>query len=202
MQFFNQVVPAGVPTRKVGIMGKCCQWWLRKRGWAIAGKMANEPKMVLIVAPHTSNWDFVLGVMFMLALGIKLSFFAKHTLFKGPMGSIMRSLGGIPVERSRAHGVVENIAAQIDHNEQLIVALAPEGTRKAVYPWKSGFLYIAQNARIPVQCVGLDYQKKCLMFGPVLTVSNDVMASMESVYLFYRAVTAKYPQQTITEPNA
>ncbi|MDC8831207.1 1-acyl-sn-glycerol-3-phosphate acyltransferase [Alteromonas gilva] len=202
MQSFQQQVPAAVPKRQVGVVGRCCQWWLNKRGWSLAGNMANEPRMVLIVAPHTSNWDFVLGVMYMLALGIRLSFFAKHTLFKGPLEGIMRRLGGLPVERSRAHGVVENMAARIGQSEQLIVALAPEGTRKAVYPWKSGFLYIAQNARIPVQCVGLDYQQKCLKFGPVLSVSNDLTASMESVYGFYRTVSAKYPQQTITEPNA
>ncbi|HCL11436.1 MAG TPA: acyltransferase [Alteromonas sp.] len=182
--------------------GKCCRWWLDKRGWTVRGSLANHPKMVLAVGPHTSNWDFIIGVMCKLALGLDVAFLGKHTLFEGPLGGLMRRLGGIAVDRSKAHGVVGEVAGRISRSEQLLLALAPEGTRKAVYPWKSGFLYIAQTARIPIQCVGLDYQKKTLVFGPVLTVSKDVKVSMESVYSFYRTVTAKYPQQTITEPNA
>ncbi|WP_296048830.1 1-acyl-sn-glycerol-3-phosphate acyltransferase [uncultured Alteromonas sp.] len=202
MQSFKAPLPESVPQYPVGLWGKCCRWWLEKRGWTVRGSIANHPKMVLAVGPHTSNWDFIIGVMFKLALGLEVAFLGKNTLFEGPLGGLMRRLGGIPVERSKAHGVVGDVAARIGRAERLLLALAPEGTRKAVYPWKSGFLYIAQTARIPIQCVGLDYQQKTLVFGPVLTVSKDVTVSMESVYTFYRTITAKYPQQTITEPNA
>ena len=202
MQSFKAPLPESVPQYPVGMWGKCCRWWLDKRGWTVQGSLANHPKMVLAVGPHTSNWDFIIGVMFKLALGLDVAFLGKHTLFEGPLGGLMRRLGGSAVDRSKAHGVVGEVAGRISRSEQLLLALAPEGTRKAVYPWKSGFLYIAQTARIPIQCVGLDYQQKTLVFGPVLTVSKDVKVSMESVYSFYRTVTAKYPQQTITEPNA
>jgi 1-acyl-sn-glycerol-3-phosphate acyltransferase len=202
MQSFKAPLPESVPQYPVGLWGKCCRWWLEKRGWTVRGSIANHLKMVLAVGPHTSNWDFIIGVMFKLALGLEVAFLGKHTLFEGPLGGLMRRLGGIPVERSKAHGVVGDVAARIGRAERLLLALAPEGTRKAVYPWKSGFLYIAQTARIPIQCVGLDYQQKTLVFGPVLTVPKDVTVSMESVYTFYRTITAKYPQQTITEPNA
>ncbi|GGF81590.1 1-acyl-sn-glycerol-3-phosphate acyltransferase [Alteromonas lipolytica] len=202
MQSFDTPLPQSVPHYPVGFCGKCCRWWLRARGWRISGELANQPRLVLAVGPHTSNWDFVLGVMFKLALGLEVAFLGKHSLFEGPLGGVMRRLGGIPVNRNRAHGVVGEIAGRIRRSQQLLLALAPEGTRKAVYPWKSGFLYIAQTARIPIQCVGLDYQRKMVVFGPVLTVSKDVTVSMESVYAFYRTVTAKYPQQTITEPKA
>lgn len=202
MQSFTTPLPESVPQYPVSLWGKCCRWSLIKRGWHISGELVNQPKLVLAVGPHTSNWDFILGVLFKQALGLDVAFLGKHTLFDGPLGGIMRKLGGIPVNRSNAHGVVEDIAARIRASRQIILALAPEGTRKAVYPWKSGFLYIAQTARIPIQCVGLDYQRKMVVFGPVFTVSKDVTVSMESVYTFFRTITAKYPQQTITEPNA
>ncbi len=195
-------LPDKVPHRKPGWFGRLCRWWLDKRGWQIDGQMANQPKMVLAVAPHTSNWDFIIGVAVMFALGIRLSFFGKHTIFTPPLGYFMRKIGGIPVERSQAHGVVQSIAKQINNAHELVLALAPEGTRKAVFPWKSGFLYIAQTARIPIQCVGLDYRRKALVFGPVLTVSDDLASSMDAIYSFYRTIDAKYPQQTVTEPNA
>lgn len=196
-------VGANVPRRGANWLAALAKWGFEKRGWRAEGELANHPKMILIVAPHTSNWDFFIGLFTLFALRLRVSFFGKHSIFVPPIGWLLRRLGGIPIERSRAHGVVENIASEIRQHDSMVLALAPEGTRSAVYPWKTGFLHIAKAANIPVQCIGLDYQKKCLVFGPVLHVGDDIDQEMQNVYAFYATVSAKYPENClVTEPNA
>ena len=126
MQSFKAPLPETVPQYPVGMWGKCCRWWLDKLGWTVQGSLANHPKMVLAVGPHTSNWDFIIGVMCKLALGLDVAFLGKHTLFEGPLGGLMRRLGGIAVDRSKAHGVVGEVAGRISRSEQLLLALAPD----------------------------------------------------------------------------
>jgi 1-acyl-sn-glycerol-3-phosphate acyltransferase len=143
--------------------------------WGFEGEIPNVSKGVIIVAPHTSNWDFVIGAAAMIALDLKLRFLGKHTLFDGPLAPIMRGLGGIPVDRTQpGRGVVEEMAERFEKEEELLLALSPEGTRSSVDRWKTGFHRIAQAANVPIMAVALDYGPRRVRFGPVVHPSDDI----------------------------
>lgn len=138
---------------------------LRILGWKIEGELPNFPKMVVIVAPHTSNWDFPLGVIGLFALGVRLTFLAKHSLFRPPLGAVMRWLGGVPVKRVVREDTVAIEVGEFRRNDRWILALAPEGTRKFVDKWRTGFYNIAIGAEAPIIPVAFDYSTKtiCIM---------------------------------------
>lgn len=165
--------------------------YLRFAGWRIAGDPPNVPKVVLAVAPHTSNWDFVLGIAVMWAIDLKLSFFGKHTLFVWPFSVWMRSMGGIPVDRGAAHGLVGEAVAAFAAREQLWLAIAPEGTRSKVERFKKGFLHIARGAQVPVQLVAFDYAKREVAFGPLITPTEDIDADLARIETYFRPFRGK-----------
>lgn len=148
-------------------------------GWRFEGVVPNVPKAVVIVVPHTSNWDFIVGVVAVFALGLRASFLGKHTLFDFPLGPMMRWLGGLPVDRRSARGVVEGTVALFDQTDQLILGLSPEGTRKSVDRWKTGFYYVALEAGVPIIPVAFDYTRKVIRFGerfdPTGEIEDDLM---------------------------
>lgn len=168
---------------------------LKALGWRFEGPFHSNKKMVIAVAPHTSNWDFVVGLAVVFSLRLKISFFGKHSIFIPPFSSLLKRWGGIPIERSRAHGVVDQMIGEIKHADKMLLCLAPEGTRSKILPWKSGFLHIAHQAQIPVFLIGLDYQRKTILFGPIFDTSNDTELEMRKVYEFYARVHPKYPSQ-------
>lgn len=172
-------------------------WVLRKRGWQAEGELADRHKLIISVAPHTSNWDFFVGLMVLFTLRLKISFFGKHTLFVPPIGALLRFIGGIPVERSKSHGMVGAIAKKIREADRMLLVVAPEGTRKPVFPWKSGFMQIARAAQVPVQLIGFDYKKKTIVFGPVLEQIESVENQMEIAYAFYARVSGKFPKKCL-----
>jgi 1-acyl-sn-glycerol-3-phosphate acyltransferase len=151
---------------------------MRVSGWSFRGDVPNVAKAVIIVAPHTSNWDFPIGAAAMLATDLELRFLGKHTLFSGPLGWLMRTLGGIPVDRSRGAGVVDDMAELFANSDQLLLALSPEGTRSEVQRWKSGFHRIARAAEVPIVAVALDYGPRQIHFGPVLVAGDDLEADI------------------------
>jgi 1-acyl-sn-glycerol-3-phosphate acyltransferase len=178
-------VPPALPRRGWGwgrALGRFILWLAR---WGFAGEIPNLSKGVIIVAPHTSNWDFVIGAAGMLALDLELRFLGKHTLFEGPLGFMFRGLGGIPVDRSQPGNVVEETAARFGGEEQLLLALAPEGTRKAVDHWKTGFHRIAYAAGVPIIAVALDYSTRRIRFGPLVTPSDDLEGDLRIFYEFF-----------------
>lgn len=142
-------------------------------GFRIEGDVPDVPKCVTIVAPHTSNWDFVVGLAAMLALGVDFHWLGKHTIFRFPFGPLCRWLGGIAVDRRAAESVVENVAAQFRARAQLFLALSPEGTRRAVERWKSGFHRIASTAGVPILPVSFDYARRAITLWPTLLPSGD-----------------------------
>src|SRR2546423_2447303 len=117
-------------------------------GWRIRGNVPNRRKLVIIVAPHSSNWDFVVGIAAKLALGLRVLFLGKHTLFRFPLGPLMRALGGMPVDRAHAQDVVRRVAGEFAAREQLVLAVAPRGTRPRVGRWRTGFYHIAREADV------------------------------------------------------
>ncbi len=151
--------------------------------------------MVVIAAPHTSNWDFVFGIAAMFAIGVRVSWIGKHTIFRWHSGWIMRWLGGLPVDRSVSGNIVGSTVDIIDGREKLLVAVSPEGTRKKVARWKTGFYHIAKGAGIPILLIYFDYSKKVIGFGPLFEPTGDIDRDLPEIQAFYAGVPGKYPEK-------
>lgn len=153
--------------------------YLRLAGWRVEGTFPTQPKCVAIVVPHTSNWDFPIGLCLLFATGLRASWLGKHTLFNGLWGSTLRKLGGIPVDRSAAQGLVGECVRAFEASPALMIALAPEGTRKGVSRWRSGFYQIAQGAGVPILPVAFDYGDHCIHFLPPFTPTGDLEGDLK-----------------------
>lgn len=166
---------------------------LRLGGWRMVGEFPDIPKLVLIAAPHSSNWDGIWGFCAKLALGVDVKVLGKDSLFKVPvMAALLRKLGVIPVDRSAAHGVVEQMAAMIRGADRLWFALAPEGTRKPVERWKTGFWKIAKAADVPVLPVYFHYPDKTIGVGPSFILGDDMGADLARIRAWYRPWQGKH----------
>lgn len=168
---------------------------LRLIGWRTHAIRPKTSKYVIIGAPHTSNWDFGLMLLLMGAEQLPIRFMGKDSLFKGPLGPIMRSLGGIPVNRQERTKLVDQIAAKFEEYDNLIIGLAPEGTRGKTTHWKTGFYYIALKAKVPIALAYLDYGNKIIGVGPNFMPSGDIQADFEIIREFYSGVEGKNPKK-------
>ena len=166
---------------------------LRLMGWRVEGDVPDLPKFVIAVAPHTSNWDFVVGAATMFALDLRLSFIGKHTLFRWPVEGVLRWMGGIPVDRSASHGLVGETVKAFASVDRRILAIAPQGTRKRGARFRSGFLHIARGAKVPVVLASLDYASRCLRLGPSFRPGEDIDAELARVEAFFAKVKGKNP---------
>lgn len=163
---------------------------LRLGGWRMVGSFPNLPKLVLIGAPHSSNWDGVWGFGAKLAMGLDLRVLGKDSLFRVPVvGYVLRRMGVIPVDRAAAHGVVEQAAAMIRGADRLWFGLAPEGTRKRVERWKTGFWKIAKAAGVPVLPLYFHYGQRVIGIGPLLEPGEDMQADIDQLQAWYRQVS-------------
>ena len=170
--------------------------FLRVRGWRVEGRLPAGTKAVAIAAPHTSNWDLPLMLAVSYVLGVKPSWLGKRQLFVGPLGWLLRRLGGIPVDRARRTNLVEQVTAYFATVDQLFLVIPPSGTRKRATHWKSGFYHIARGAQVPIICAFLDYRRKVGGVGPTVVPSGDVRADMRIIRDFYAQVTGKHPALT------
>jgi 1-acyl-sn-glycerol-3-phosphate acyltransferase len=164
---------------------------LRLGGWTIAGDWPDVPRMVVIAAPHSSGWDAVWGLATKLALGVDITFIAKAELFWGPLGWLLRRFGGHPVNRSAPGGIVDQTASEIQNAERMWFVLAPEGTRKRVEHWKTGFWKIARRAEVPVFCAWFHYPGKTIGLGPLVELTDDPAADMARIRAIYRPYQGK-----------
>jgi 1-acyl-sn-glycerol-3-phosphate acyltransferase len=164
---------------------------LAAMGWRAEGTFPSREKYLITVAPHTSNWDFVVAVALLLASGLKVSFLIKHSLFFWPFSVFLHKIGGIAVDRRAAHGIVGQMVDHYANNEKLILAIAPEGTRKRVGQWKVGFLHIAHTAKVPILPLGLDYVDKVLKVGEPINLTGSVEADLNTVKAYYYGVRGK-----------
>jgi 1-acyl-sn-glycerol-3-phosphate acyltransferase len=145
------------------------------------------------VAPHTSNWDFVVGLAAMLALGLDVRWLGKNTIFRPPFRALLQWLGGIPVDRRAADDVVEHAVAAFRDRERLFLGLAPEGTRKKVRRWKSGFYRIAQGAGVPILLAALNYRTRAVELGPLFVPTGDYEADLEVMRSRFSKAMARHP---------
>lgn len=159
---------------------------LRAGGWRIEGELPDAAKLVLIVAPHSSNWDGLWGFAAKMAIGFEVKVLAKAQLFWWPLGPVLRRLGAVPVNRNAAQGVVGEAVETIGKAARIWFAITPEGTRKRVEHWKTGFWKIAHGARVPVWMAAFHYPEKMIVAGPLFHTTEDMAADMESIRTWYR----------------
>lgn len=162
-------------------------------GWRIEGTPPDIPKALLIGAPHTSNWDFFLSIGTSIALGLRMSWMAKHTFVNGPGKRLWHWLGGVPVDRRAKNGAVGQIVDAFDNHEQLLVAITPEGTRSGAKGWKSGFYYIAREANIPILPIAFDYEHKTVRILEPFTPTDNKERDIAALQILYKDVKGKYP---------
>ena len=170
---------------------------MRLLGWRFAGEVPNRSQLVVVVAPHTSNWDFVVGLAADLGLGLRIRFLGKDTLFRPPFGWFMRFLGGIPVDRAAPDGLIEEASRLFDEKRELYLALAPEGTRRRVAKWKTGFWRIARAASVPVWTVALDWSRRVVRLDPVFETSSDLEADLRALRARYTPELARVPENYV-----
>lgn len=167
---------------------------MRLSGWRIAGNMPDLPKVLLIVAPHTSNWDFFHGFCAYLTLQLDTSWLAKHTVFFWPLGILARRFGGIAIDRSRGHNVVHTSVAEYGRRDRMSITITPEGTRSRVKEWKLGFYYIANEAKVPIVPVALDYSTRRVVIMPPFFPTGDAAADLPKIKALYSAEMARHPE--------
>lgn len=166
---------------------------LRLGGWRMVGEFPDIPRLVLIGAPHTSNWDGVWGLAAKAALGLDIRILGKHQLFWWPLGALLRRIGVIAVDRSAAQGVIEQAAAMIRQSDRFWFGLAPEGTRKAVKRWKPGFWMIASAAQVPILPAYFHYPDRVIGIGPLFETGGDMAADIARIRAWYRPWQGKHP---------
>lgn len=176
-------------------MTRIAAWVLKAAGWKVDEFRPSEKKYVLIVAPHTSVWDFVVGRLAFWTKKMPARFLIKKEFFVFPFGGLLKALGGLPIDRKQAGNVVEHAAALIHKADELALILTPEGTRKRTEHWKRGFYYIAKRANVPLYAGIVDYEKKvCKILPQTLDTNKDFNALMEDLAKIYRGAKGKYPE--------
>ncbi|TVS16736.1 MAG: acyltransferase [Gammaproteobacteria bacterium] len=169
--------------------------FLRLSGWAFEGEPPAHRRYVLIAAPHTSNWDFVFMIAMACSLGLRLNWMGKAELFESPIGGLYRALGGIPIQRDVRSNLVEQSAARFAGQDDLVLAVPAEGTRRLGTTWRSGFYHIARMANVPIILGHLDYARKRGGLGPAVIPSGDVGADMDRIRAFYADKIGRHPGQ-------
>lgn len=154
-----------------------------------------ENRYIVIAAPHTTNWDFLLGICYILASGVPFRYMGKDALFKWPQKYLFRALGGIPVDRFNKTKLTSRMAEFINSQDKIALALAPEGTRSNSQYWRSGFYYIALEAKVPIAMAVLDFDKKEVGVKESFIPTGDLEADMDIIRTFYKGVNGKFPEK-------
>ncbi|MDH5606355.1 MAG: lysophospholipid acyltransferase family protein [Anaerolineae bacterium] len=162
-------------------------------GWKTENNIPQNPKMVLIFAPHTSNWDFIFMLGGAYAMGLKPNWMGKKELFWGPAYWMFKALGGIPVDRKNSKNTVDATVEAIKKQEKVLLGIAPEGTRKKASHWKSGFYHIAHKAGIPITFAFLDYHNKIVGVKPGITTTGNIEEDLAVIQDFYKDIEGKFP---------
>jgi 1-acyl-sn-glycerol-3-phosphate acyltransferase len=171
--------------------------YLKLIGWKIGSRLDPSIKQcVLVAAPHTSNYDYPIALATLYACGVSVRFLAKESLFRFPLGMLMKASGGIPVDRSKHHNMVDAMVNMFKQSDELILMIPAEGTRSFVKEWKSGFYHTAIGAKVPIVLGYLDYGKKIAGFGDLFHPTGDYQKDLAAIQNFYRQFTARHPQRS------
>ena len=160
-------------------------------GWQFEGGKPPEKKYVCLAWPHTSNWDGLLLIALTQSIGLKMSWMIKNDWVKGPMGVVLKRMGAVAIDRTGAHNVVQDMIDAFTRDDDLVLVIPPEGTRRRSDYWKSGFYHIARGADVPVVPGYLDYDRKRAGLGPAIHLTGDVQADMDKIRTFYEGIHAR-----------
>ena len=166
---------------------------IRVSGWTVVGGVPEVPRAVFIAAPHTSNWDGFWLLMYKISMEVEVRFLAKHTLFWWPLGPILTALGALPIDRDNPAAIVPQLIAAFKSENQLFLALAPEGTRKWMPYWKTGFYRIAESAGVPIVLAFIDYKTKRLGIGKTLPLGQSMQETLGELQSFYAPLVGARP---------
>lgn len=178
-------------------MGQIARLLFRLSGWRQEGQLPDHYRHVVVSAPHTSMFDFIIGRLFYAANDIPSKFFIKKELFFFPLGFILRKLGGIPVDRGKNNSLIPEAVKQFETHECFLLTITPEGTRKPTARWNKGFYYIARKAHVPILLSYFDYKYKTVGIGDIFMPSDEPDADMRRVQLFYKDIHAKHPEKFV-----
>lgn len=167
---------------------------LKILGWKIVGQLPEDKKYIVIIGPHTSNWDFMLGMVVRSSLGANIRFLAKHQLFYAPYGWFFRQLGGSPVYRHKDNNLVDQVVNMYQTNDEFILGIAPEGTRSEIKRWKSGFYHIACKANVPIVMIGFDFKSREIRIREPLAPISDVDKDFPVILDYFRGIDGCHPK--------
>ena len=167
---------------------------MKKIGWKIDGLSSYPDKCVVCVAPHTSNWDLILGKIIYASMGRKSSFLIKKSWFFFPMNLLFNAFGGIPVDRSKKTSLTDQMAEEFSKRDYFQLAITPEGTRKKNSEWKKGFYYIALTANVPILIAVLDYADKTAYFKTIFHPTGDADKDIAEIREYYKNAQGKHPE--------
>jgi 1-acyl-sn-glycerol-3-phosphate acyltransferase len=184
-----------MPAGKKSVLRRFARLLLRLGGWTTVGGVLDDPKAVLIAAPHTSNWDGLWALVYKVAVDLDVRFFAKQSLFWFPLGNLLRWLGAIELDRSRAVNAVQQAIDEFERNDSLYFGLAPEGTRSQKPGWKTGFYRIARGAGVPVYLGFLDYKNKRIGIDLRVELTGDPDADLAVIRKFYDGIEGRWPDK-------
>lgn len=192
----SEPILPSVPAQAPKINSRFWPWLMRTllrfSGWRLLGELPNLPKVIIIGAPHSSYWDGIWGLMMKIGLGVNINIMIKREVLDGPLGIILRPIGLIPINRSAALNVVDQMVQRFGEYQQMWLGITPEGTRKRVTQWKSGFLRIARDAKVPIQTLFIDYPSKTFTLGPLVHASDDPDADMAAIRALFRPYRGKH----------
>lgn len=173
---------------------------LKWMGWGVEVSVPDLPKAIICVAPHTSNWDFIIGELAIRAVGRKAGFMMKSSWFFFPLGCLFKALGGIPVKRRNKHqSLVDVMVQRFKSEERLVVAITPEGTRSRTAAWHTGFLRIAREANVPIMLAVIDFRMKKAIINDMFIPTGDTDADMRAIKQYYKPFTGRHPENFTTE---
>ena len=162
-------------------------------GWKIVGNFPQEKKFILAVAPHTSNWDFIISMLVMIAVNLKVTFMGKKSIFVGPLKWLLNKLGGVAIDREHPNGIVGQMVEMFKKRDAMILGLSPEGTRSKTKEWKTGFLIIAKKAEIPIVPISLDFKKKEVEILALYHINGEIDEALVEIKQKFSHVCAKNP---------
>ena len=186
--------------RPTTLLQNFARFLLRVIGWHSVVVPPPAPKGIVVVYPHTSNWDFIIGLLFKLGAGLPIRWMGKDTLFRWPFRRLLVRLGGIPINRRAPTGFVKALLAEFDRSEWMWLAVAPEGTRRKVDRWRSGFYHIAHQAGVPIVGVGLDWGRRAVRIGPPFPTTGDEVADIASLQRFFADVRGRVADNAYPPP--
>ena len=176
------------------LLQKIGKFFLTITGWKFKGNIPRNDRIILVAGPHTSNWDFLLALVFIFGLNLNVFWIGKHTLFKNGFSKIMRKLGGIPVDRASPELLMNEVSHIIKKQQGVIIAISPEGTRKKVERLKSGFLRIAKTTNSQILLAGIDFESKLIHLGKLFKPSGNTESDLLNVHKYFRQFKGKRPE--------